>query len=117
MENVIKFKNLEFTIYEEGIYLTRFGKITAGNDKDRMFLYSFAEAQVAGEMKETHMGIKLASSSEIRSMKYVYHQIEGNVLTATPHGGFGCPTGVGGGDAPQPLITVTRIVPDSHEQK
>ena len=83
MESTIKFKNLEFTLYEEGIYLTGFGKVKAGMNKDKMFLYSFAEAQVAGEMKETHMGIKLASSSEIRSMKYVSHKIDGNVLTVT----------------------------------
>ena len=83
MENKISFKNLEFTIKDGGIYLTRFGKVEGGAITDRMYLYSFQEVQIAGEMKETHMGVKLASSSEGRRMKYVSHSISGNVLTVT----------------------------------
>ena len=83
MDNRLCFRNLEFTLSEGGIYLTRFGRITGGAVTDRMYLYSFAEVQVAGEMKETHMGVKLASSSEAREMRYVSHDIIGNVLTVT----------------------------------
>ena len=80
MDNIIKFRDLEFTIVDDAIYLTKFSRIKAGRDTARMFLYAFLEAQVAGEMKETHMGIKLASSSEIRTMKYVSHKAEGDTF-------------------------------------
>lgn len=83
MEEIISFRDLEFTVTDGVVCLTRFGRISAGRDKDRKYLYSFAEAQVAGEMKETHMGIKLASSSEIRSMKYVSSSACGNVFSIT----------------------------------
>ena len=81
MDNKITYRDLEFTVSDGGVYLTKFGRLTAGGDKDRMYLYAFAEAQVAGEMKETHMGIKLASSSEIRKMKYISHRAEENTFS------------------------------------
>lgn len=83
MDEKIIYRDLEFTLADGTAYLTAFGRLTAGKDKDRMFLYSFAEAQVAGEMKETHMGIKLASSSEIRSLKYVSHSAGENEFSIT----------------------------------
>ena len=76
----IKFKNLEFEVCEDNIYLTKFGNVNGGRIRENMSVYNFAEVQVAGQMKPSHLGVKMALSSEGWKMKYVSHEIKGNVL-------------------------------------
>ncbi len=87
MEKII-FKNLEFDITGEKIYLTKFGNVLGGRLKDKMELYNFVEAQVGGEMKITHMGVKMPYSSEGSKMEYVSHIITENVLEITQKSGI-----------------------------
>jgi len=77
----ISFGKLELSLIDGGIYLTGFGKIKCGKNKEKLHLYTFAEAQVAGEMKHSHMGIKLSCSSEGKRWKYHSHKLQDNTLT------------------------------------
>ena len=59
----ITFSQLQFEIENERIYLlSSAGKKT-----------TFAEVQVCGENKDTHMGVKMANSSEGNRLRYVSH--------------------------------------------
>ena len=77
----ITFRNLEFEVNNDEIYLVKFGNINGGRIRENMSLYNFSEVQVAGRMKPSHLGVKMALSSEGWQMKYVSHNIRGNVLT------------------------------------
>ena len=63
-ERKISFCNLEFVIDDEKIYLTRIGNIDTGKS-------GFAEVQICGENKPTHLGAKMANSSEGLRLSYV----------------------------------------------
>ena len=63
----IKFGNLIFIVEDEKIFLKKFGSLY--NDKNN----SFVEVQVCGENKDTHLGAKMARSSEGRQFRYVSH--------------------------------------------
>ena len=71
---MITFGALEFDIYEGKILLKRCGNISNNG-------YGFVEVQIAGENKDTHMGAKMVNSSEGRRLRYLSHQVTGNVLT------------------------------------
>ncbi len=70
----ICFKSLTFTQEGEKLYLSHVGDIAA--DPRR----GFCEVQVAGENKVTHMGIKMACSSEGQRLTYVSHTQTDNTL-------------------------------------
>lgn len=71
---MICFENLEFVLEDEKLYLTRCGNLTG--------LHSgFAEVQLCGENKDSHMGAKLVNSSEGRRLAYVDHRVQGDTLT------------------------------------
>ena len=65
----IIFGNLKFIIDGDKIFLKKYGKN-----------FSFAEVQICGENKDTHMGAKMASSSEGKRLKYVSHSLSDNCL-------------------------------------
>ncbi len=73
----IKFRNLTFTMVEDRLYLSRVGNIAA--DPER----GFCEVQVAGENKNTHMGVKMAKSSEGARLCYASHTQTANTLEIT----------------------------------
>lgn len=73
MKQNIQFKDMTFTIQDNRIYLTKFG---AFGTESR-----FVEVQVAGEHKDSHMGIKMGKSSEGEKLQYVSHNIEEDTLT------------------------------------
>ena len=75
MEDKIIFHDIEFTILNGAVYLTRFGRVSCGELREKMHKYAFSEVQLAGQMKETHMGIKLTSSSEAIAFKYHSHRV------------------------------------------
>jgi len=70
---VIQFHNLEFQEENGRLFLTKFGN-------QEQLHSGFAEVTVAGENKETHLGTKLVCSSEGDRLRYVSHEIDGNVL-------------------------------------
>ena len=70
----IKFKELVFKVQDEKILLTKCGNFV---DEDGR---GFVEVQVTGENKDSHMGIKMANSSEGGRLQYVSHKQEGTVL-------------------------------------
>lgn len=63
----IVFKNLRFEVKENKIYLKSWGTLTFENGTD------FVEVQICGENKDTHMGAKMAHSSEGKRLEYVSH--------------------------------------------
>ena len=72
----IIFGNLRFVIENKKISLQRFGVD-----------FSFAEVQVCGENKDTHMGAKMANSSEGCRLEYVSHTLTDHsleILQKTP---------------------------------
>ena len=71
---MLKFKNLSFTIDNQIIKLS-------GADVFFALDTGFAQIQIAGENKDTHMGAKMVRSSEAKSMRYVSHNVSGNILT------------------------------------
>ena len=77
-ENTIKFKWLEFVICGDKIDV-------AGADcyRDISERCNFAEVNIAGDNKPSHMGIKLSPSSEGSVLKYVSHEIKGDTLFIT----------------------------------
>ena len=63
-------KNLEFTLIDDILYLTRFGNI---DNSDGTRLSPLAEVHIEGEMSPSPSGIKLIASSEGRRLKYISH--------------------------------------------
>lgn len=66
----ITFGQLQFEIENERIYL-----LSSQNKRS-----NFAEVQVCGENKDTHMGAKMANSSEGNRLRYVSHAQTENTL-------------------------------------
>lgn len=58
----IIFKGLRFVLDDKKIFLNRFGEN-----------FSFAEIQICGENKDTHMGAKMSCSSEGCRLEYISH--------------------------------------------
>lgn len=79
MKQEIKFQNMAFSIVDDRIFMREFGAFKADND-DSLPAHRFVEVQVAGEHKDSHMGIKMGISSEGVNLKYVSHQIKDNAL-------------------------------------
>lgn len=71
----ISFNNLIFIIEDCKIYLKKF----CGLEIDSR--HGFIEVQIAGENKDTHLGVKTANSSEGGRLQYVSHSVKSNVLT------------------------------------
>lgn len=63
----IKFYGLHFVIKDEKIILSRCNRLKNVND------CGFVEVQICGENKDTHLGTKMANSSEGRRLCYVSH--------------------------------------------
>ncbi len=78
----IHFRNLTFDITDGKVRLRRFGRIDCGDGG------VFAEIQVAGENKPTHMGTKPACSSEGGRLTYVRHRMDDRALTITQASGL-----------------------------
>ena len=72
---LINFFDLTFEISDNKIFLKSLGDIECGKSG------IFAEIQVAGENKISHMGLKQVQSSEGPRLVYAGHSIDGNVLT------------------------------------
>lgn len=68
------FKNLSFEIQDGKFILTKLGNLCGLKS-------GIAQVQVAGENKDSHMGAKMANSSEGKRLQYVCHAIEDNVLS------------------------------------
>ncbi len=62
----IEFGALKFNVWQDQIALLRCGLIQHPG-------YGFVEVQIAGENKDTHLGAKMARSSEGRRLRYVSH--------------------------------------------
>ncbi len=74
----IKFKWLEFVVRGDKIEVAdEFGNCGGAENGN------FAEVNVAGDNKPTHMGVKLSPSSEGFAMKYVSHEIKDDTLFIT----------------------------------
>ena len=71
---MINFHNISFEIAEDKIYISQLGML-------KNLHSGFAEVQIAGENKPTHMGVKMASSSEGGRLAYCCHCVRGDVLT------------------------------------
>lgn len=69
-EQTINFKNFKFLIKQNKIALV------CKNGEG----YNFNEVQIAGENKDTHLGAKMANSSEGGRLFYVSHEINGDML-------------------------------------
>lgn len=69
----IFFFDLEFEVIDGKIYLTRFGVLK--NIKS-----NFVEVQIAGENKNTHLGVKMPNSSEGGRLFYCSHKVIENQL-------------------------------------
>ena len=72
--------DLEFTLIDDILYLTRFGGVES---VDGTKLSPLAEVHVEGEMNPTPSGVKLISSSEGRRLKYISHSCDEERLTVT----------------------------------
>lgn len=72
----INFKNLSFALKNGKILLSDFSGFAFPNTY-------FSEVHVSGENKDTHMGAKMANSSEGSRLSYVSHDIENNTLSIT----------------------------------
>ena len=73
----INFYGWRFEIVNESIYLTKCGGFVDGS------CHRFVEAQIAGENKDTHLGVKMVRSSEGGQMRYVSHQKTDKELVIT----------------------------------
>ena len=73
----INFYGWQFEIVNESIYLTKCGGFVDGS------CHRFVEAQIAGENKDTHLGVKMVRSSEGGQMRYVSHQKTDKELVIT----------------------------------
>ena len=63
----IQFGELKFDVWQDKIALLSCGLIAHPG-------YGFVEVQIAGENKDTHLGAKMARSSEGRRLSYVSHE-------------------------------------------
>ena len=70
--NKINFKDLEFQIVDGRIFLTKCGNI-AKKDGEELGFFTFCEVSISGENKNTHLGAKMALSSEWEKLRYVSH--------------------------------------------
>ncbi|MBR4942774.1 MAG: hypothetical protein IKZ28_01975, partial [Clostridia bacterium] len=70
----IDFKRLTFEVINDVIVMKKCGSIESDG-------WTFVEVQITGENKDTHMGAKMARSSEGRKLRYVSHDLEENRLT------------------------------------
>lgn len=73
---MLAFQNLSFEIADSKIFLTQLGNFEKLHS-------NFAEVQISGERKISHMGVKMASSSEGNRLEYVSHCICGSTLAIT----------------------------------
>lgn len=81
MNGEIRFGKMIFSVVNNKIYMTEFGPFKADSEEDvSCGAYNFVEVQVAGEHKNSHMGIKMGVSSEAPVLRYVSHQIKEDVL-------------------------------------
>ena len=69
-------KNISYTFKDDEIFLKNFGNF---KDLDTKFV----QVQIAGENKDTHMGIKMVNSSETGKLKYISHTLNENTLVIT----------------------------------
>lgn len=69
----IEFGKLKFDVWQDKIALLNCGGIAHAG-------YGFVEVQIAGENKDTHLGVKMARSSEGRKLRYVSHEQTENRL-------------------------------------
>ena len=69
------FANIGFEIINDKIFITQVGNFAKGISRP------FAEVQIAGENKITHMGVKMINSSEGEKLKYVSHEEKDGMLT------------------------------------
>ena len=72
----IEFGELLFDVWEDKIALKRCGHIQHGG-------YGFVEVQISGENKDSHLGAKMAYSSEGRRLRYISHEQTDNKLVIT----------------------------------
>ena len=72
----IEFGELLFDIWEDKIALKRCGHIEHNG-------YGFVEVQISGENKDSHLGAKMAYSSEGRRLRYISHEQTDNKLVIT----------------------------------
>lgn len=73
---MLQHKNISFTFNGNEIFLKDFGNFKDLNTK-------FVQVQIAGENKDTHMGIKMVNSSEAGKLKYISHTLNENTLVIT----------------------------------
>lgn len=78
---MLEFHNIRFNIEDNKIKITDFGCLKGLNS-------GFAEIQIAGENKNTHLGAKMIRSSESDRLTYVSHRIAGNTLTVVQESPF-----------------------------
>lgn len=73
MKKEIQFSMMKFNIQDDKIYMTECGSLRSDTNH-------FAEVQIAGEHKDSHMGIKMCVSSEGGKLRYVSHEQKGDSL-------------------------------------
>lgn len=78
----LHFKNLEFEIIDGKIFLTSFGNVKKVFP-EMLEKYNFCEAQISGENKDTHMGVKMINSSEGAKFKLVDYLVKDDTLIVT----------------------------------
>ena len=62
-DEVIKFKNLVFKIIQDRLYLVKCGNLGIKDGMDTA-CFNTVEASISGENKNTHLGAKMAYSTE-----------------------------------------------------
>lgn len=73
----MKFGLFDFDITSDKIKIVGFGNRKIKNG------YNFVECQISGENKDTHLGVKMANSSEGGRLEYVSHILAENTLIIT----------------------------------
>ena len=68
----IDFKSLEFQIVDGRVFLTKCGNI-ARREGQELGYFTFCEVSISGENKNTHLGAKMALSTEWEKLKYISH--------------------------------------------
>ena len=81
-EGEIKFKGLTFEVVKDKIYLKECGNLGVKNGGD-LGQFNFVEASVSGENKDTHMGAKMAFSSEWNKFRFIGYDKGENTLAVT----------------------------------
>ncbi len=77
--NKIAFKNIEIQIVDGRAFLTKIGNI-ARKEGQELGYFTFCEASISGENKNTHLGAKMALSTEWDKLKYISHKITNDLL-------------------------------------